>query len=98
MMIGASMDSIAMVEGEMKEISEAEMLEAIKFAHDTSKFCSTAFASCFWKKRSSYLRREKENEAIYAKVKAASYDKIMLLQAGFFKQERTKQHLQKVKK
>jgi polyribonucleotide nucleotidyltransferase len=26
MMIGASMDSIAMVEGEMKEISEAEML------------------------------------------------------------------------
>jgi polyribonucleotide nucleotidyltransferase len=34
MMIGASMDSIAMVEGEMKEISEAEMLEAIKFAHE----------------------------------------------------------------
>jgi polyribonucleotide nucleotidyltransferase len=33
MMIGA-MDSIAMVEGEMKEISEAEMLEAIKFAHE----------------------------------------------------------------
>jgi polyribonucleotide nucleotidyltransferase len=27
MMIGASMDSIAMVEGEMKEISEAEMLK-----------------------------------------------------------------------
>lgn len=31
MMIGASMDSVAMVEGEMKEISEAEMVEAIKF-------------------------------------------------------------------
>jgi polyribonucleotide nucleotidyltransferase len=37
MMIGASMDSIAMVEGEMKEISEAEMLEAIKFAHEHIK-------------------------------------------------------------
>jgi polyribonucleotide nucleotidyltransferase len=36
MMIGASMDSIAMVEGEMKEIS-AEMLEAIKFAHEHIK-------------------------------------------------------------
>jgi polyribonucleotide nucleotidyltransferase len=35
-MIGASMDSIA-VEGEMKEISEAEMLEAIKFAHEHIK-------------------------------------------------------------
>jgi len=34
MMIGASKDSVAMVEGEMKEISEAEMIEAIKFAHE----------------------------------------------------------------
>ena len=29
-MVGATKDSIVMVEGEMKEISEAEMLEAIK--------------------------------------------------------------------
>ncbi len=33
MMIGATKDSVAMVEGEMKEISEKEMVEAIKFAH-----------------------------------------------------------------
>jgi polyribonucleotide nucleotidyltransferase len=31
-MVGATKDSIVMVEGEMKEISEQEMLEAIKFA------------------------------------------------------------------
>ena len=31
-MKGATKDSIVMVEGEMKEISEAEMLEAIKYA------------------------------------------------------------------
>lgn len=37
MMIGASEDSIAMVEGEMKEISEKEMVEAIKFAHEAIK-------------------------------------------------------------
>ena len=37
MMIGASTDSIAMVEGEMKEISEKEMVEAIKFAHEHIK-------------------------------------------------------------
>ena len=29
-MVGASMDSVAMVEGEMDEVSEAEMIEAIK--------------------------------------------------------------------
>ena len=36
-MIGASEDSIAMVEGEFKEISEKEMLEAIKFGHEAIK-------------------------------------------------------------
>jgi polyribonucleotide nucleotidyltransferase len=36
-MIGASADSVCMVEGEMKEISEAEMVEAIKFAHEAIK-------------------------------------------------------------
>ena len=37
MVIGASIDSVAMVEGEMKEISEGEMIEAIKFAHEEIK-------------------------------------------------------------
>lgn len=36
-MVGASYDNIMMVEGEMDEVSEAEMLEAIKFAHDAIK-------------------------------------------------------------
>lgn len=37
MMIGASKDSVCMVEGEMKEISEQEMIDAIKFAHEAIK-------------------------------------------------------------
>ena len=37
MVIGASANSIAMVEGEMDEISEVEMVEAIKFAHHEIK-------------------------------------------------------------
>jgi polyribonucleotide nucleotidyltransferase len=65
MMIGASMDSIAMVEGEMKEISEAEMLEAIKFAHEHQNQISAQLRlQAFGKKRSSYLRKEKTT--IYA--------------------------------
>ncbi len=35
--VGATMDNIMMVEGEMNEVSEAEMLEAIKFAHEEIK-------------------------------------------------------------
>lgn len=36
-MVGATMDNIMMVEGEMKEVSETEMLEAIKVAHEAIK-------------------------------------------------------------
>ena len=37
LMIGASNDSVIMVEGEMNEISENEMIEAIKFGHEAIK-------------------------------------------------------------
>ena len=36
-MVAATIDNIMMVEGEMKEVSEAVMLDAIKFAHDAIK-------------------------------------------------------------
>lgn len=36
-MVGATIDNIMMVEGEMSEVSEAELLEAIKFAHEEIK-------------------------------------------------------------
>ncbi len=36
-MVGATLDNIMMVEGEMNEVSEAEMLEAIKVAHEEIK-------------------------------------------------------------
>ena len=37
LMVGASKESVVMVEGEMKEISESEMIEAIKFGHEAIK-------------------------------------------------------------
>ncbi|MCJ7774704.1 MAG: polyribonucleotide nucleotidyltransferase, partial [Desulfobacterales bacterium] len=37
LMVGATYENILMVEGEMKEVSEAEMLEALKIGHDTIK-------------------------------------------------------------
>ena len=93
MMIGASMDSIAMVEGEMKEISEAEMLEAIKFAHEHIKNQISAqlrLQAAFGKKEVRTYDGEREDEAIHAKVKAASYDKIYAVaKAGSAKHERS---------
>ncbi|MFN3840261.1 MAG: polyribonucleotide nucleotidyltransferase [Cyclobacteriaceae bacterium] len=37
LMVGASIENILMVEGEMKEVSEVEMLEALKVAHQAIK-------------------------------------------------------------
>ncbi|NJM79989.1 MAG: polyribonucleotide nucleotidyltransferase, partial [Flavobacterium sp.] len=78
MMIGASMDSVAMVEGEMHEISEAEMVEAIKFAHEAIKVQIVAQQKLRDSLGSLAYREyegEPENEEVYAKIKKASYDK-----------------------
>ena len=93
MIIGASKDSIAMVEGEMKEISEKEMIEAIKFAHEAIKIQIAAqerLQTAFGKKEVRTYDQEKQDEAIYAKVKEAAYDKCFAIaQAGTGKQERS---------
>lgn len=78
MMIGASLDSVAMVEGEMKEISEKEMVEAIKFAHEAIKVqihAQLRLQEAFGKKEIRTYEGEVEDEAVYAKIKAAAYDK-----------------------
>ncbi|MES2575903.1 MAG: polyribonucleotide nucleotidyltransferase [Bacteroidota bacterium] len=93
MMIGASTDSIAMVEGEMKEISEAEMVEAIKFAHEHIKVQIAAqerLAQAFGKKEVRKYDTEKVDEAVYAKVKEYAYDKIYAIASkGSAKHERS---------
>lgn len=92
MIIGASMDSVCMVEGEMLEISEKEMVEAIKFAHEAIKVQIQAQERLRAAVGSPAYREyegEKEDEAIYAKVKEASYSKYYAIaQEASSKQER----------
>lgn len=92
MMIGASLDSIAMVEGEMKEISEKEMVEAIKFAHEAIKAQINAqirLRAALGLTEVRTYEEEKNDEAVYAKVKEAAYAKCYAIaQEGTSKQER----------
>ena len=79
LMVGASMDSVAMVEGEMDEVSEAEMIEAIKVAHEAIKVQCTAqleLAKAFkvGAKR-EYCHEEADDMNLLAQVKNACYDK-----------------------
>jgi polyribonucleotide nucleotidyltransferase len=92
MMIGASKDSVCMVEGEMKEISEAEMIEAIKFAHEAIKTQIEAqerLRSAIGSPAYREYEGELEDDTVKAKVKAVAYDKYYAIaQEASSKQER----------
>jgi polyribonucleotide nucleotidyltransferase len=79
-MVGATKDSIVMVEGEMKEITEAEMLEAITFAHEEIKKQVEAQERLAAKVGRSFPKREynheNHDEAIREKVWKETYDKV----------------------
>ena len=76
-MVGASYDNIMMVEGEMSEVSEAEMLEAIKFAHDAIKIhckIQEELAAQVGKEKRTYCH-EINDEQVKEKVYADLYQK-----------------------
>jgi len=79
-MVGATKTSIVMVEGEMKEISEKEMLEAISFAHEEIKKQIEAQERLAEKVGKSLPKREysheNHNEEIREKVWAECYQKV----------------------
>ena len=93
MMIGASADSVMMVEGEMKEISEEEMVEAIKFAHDHIKVQCAAqlkLAEAFGRKEVREYPNEREDEELAKKIHDMAYDKVYAIaKAGSAKHERS---------
>lgn len=93
MMIGASADSVMMVEGEMDEISEEEMIEAIKFAHEAIKLQIDAqhrLADAFGRKEVREYEEAPENEELVKRVHDLAYDKVYAVaKAGSTKQERT---------
>lgn len=78
LMVGATYDNILMVEGEMKEVSESEMLEALKLAHDTIKIHCKAqmeFAAEVGKTVKRVYNHETNDEELRKKVWADTYDK-----------------------
>jgi polyribonucleotide nucleotidyltransferase len=93
LMVGATYDNILMVEGEMKEVSEADMLEAIKFAHDAIKpqcLAQIELAKELGKDVKREYCHEVNDEELKAKVVAETYDKAYAIAtAGSAKHERS---------
>jgi polyribonucleotide nucleotidyltransferase len=94
MVIGASMDSVVMVEGEMKEISEEEMVDAIKFAHDAIKVQIQAQLNMASQVEKAQVKREysheTHNEEVREEVMQVTYDKVYeVAKSGLPKHERS---------
>ena len=79
LMVAGTIDNILMVEGEMKEVSEEVMLEAIKFAHEVIKTHCAAQIELS-KELGKDVKRtychEENDEELRAKVIAETYDKV----------------------
>jgi len=78
MMVGASADSVMMVEGEMDEISEEEMADAIKFAHEAIKLqieAQVRLAEAFGKKEVREYDVAQGNDALEKRIHEMAYDK-----------------------
>ena len=92
LMIGASYDSVIMVEGEMQEISEKEMIDAIKFGHEAIKIQCDAQTKLLQKIDNIEKRTTEEvNETELAKkISEFCYDDIYKIAGqSTTKQERT---------
>ena len=78
LMVAATYDNIMMVEGEMKEVSEKDMLEAIKFAHEEiKKHCKVQMElteECGKTTKRTYCH-EVNDEELKKAVEAFCYDK-----------------------
>lgn len=78
LMVGATYENILMVEGEMKEVSEADMIEALKIAHEAIKIQCKAQME-FAEEVGSTVKRtychEANDEDLKKKVWDETYDK-----------------------
>lgn len=78
LMVGATYDNIMMVEGEMNEVSEAELLEALKVAHaEIKKHCQAQIELMkeAGKEEKREYCHEVNDEALRADVHEKCYDK-----------------------
>ena len=87
MIVAASMDNIMMVEGEMKEISEDDMVAALNFAHEAIKTQCQAQMDLAAMVEGANTKREycheHNDEALRELVHKTTYDKVYAVAKSF---------------
>jgi|TARA_B100001093_G_scaffold201152_1_gene193211 polyribonucleotide nucleotidyltransferase len=92
-MVGASYDSVSMVEGEFDEISEQEMTDAIKFGHDAIKVqieVQRELVNEIGKKETRDYDHGAENDDLLSKIHSECYKKCYeIAKKGLDKKQRS---------
>ena len=92
-MIGASADSVTMVEGEFDEVSEEVMADAIRFGHEAIKLQIAAqieLAEAVGKKETREYETEDSDDALEQKIHDFAYQKCYdIAKKGSSKQDRS---------
>ncbi len=87
MIVAASMDNIMMVEGEMKEISESDMVDALNFAHEAIKIqCQAQLELAAMVEKASPKREychENNDEDLRTLVHKTLYEKVYEIAKSF---------------
>jgi polyribonucleotide nucleotidyltransferase len=86
LMVGATSEHILMVEGEMKEVSESDMLDAMKLAHDAIKVQCQAqieLMQMTGKTQKREYSHEVNDEDLREKIHKGTYDKCYEVAKGF---------------
>ena len=81
-MVGASADSVTMVEGEFDEVSEEVMADAIRFGHEAIKLqiaAQVALAEAVGKKETREYEAEDSDDALQQQIHDFAFKNVMTL-------------------
>ncbi len=99
--VAATIDNIMMVEGEMKEVSENDLAEALKFAHETIKIQCRAQLELAAMVEKSKIKREycheKNDDTIKENLRNFAYQKIYDIASSASAKHERMEALEKIK-
>ncbi|KAA3637104.1 MAG: polyribonucleotide nucleotidyltransferase [Bacteroidetes bacterium] len=100
--VAATMDDVMMVEGEMKEVQEKDLVDAIKVGHEAIKVqCQAQLDLAEKVGEKATVKREieplPENEELKARIKELVSDKILEVSKAFLPKHERKDRLSEIK-
>jgi len=101
-MVAGTAENVNMVEGEMNEVSEEEMMQAIKIAHEEIKIQCQAQKEleemCGKQKKREYCHEEEPDEELRERVRKECYDKVYeLAKSGIADKQKRKEAFSAIK-